>query len=235
MQRALDASLEASSSRVSSGGSDILALKVGQEIGVTARKCARASKAVNLASVAEIGRADSVGRSARAGEELAGEAGGLEGSNNVLEDITFSNDLATGANLESVAGVVIPVVVDSVEESVSTDLRGTAGRLVDVVVLEGNGLGDTLGNIKALALDNTLATDADKTLIRTNNNRVQRSLVIFNADLGGVGLVVVAPAVFIDSDLAGGSCAVRSAASLGRGALSASEVKGSVQNDNSSR
>lgn len=92
--------------------------------------------------MAERGRADSIGSSARAGEELAGEAGGLDGSNNILEDVAFSNDLATGTNLESVAGVVIPVVVDSVEESVSTDLRGTAGRLVDVVVLEGNGLGE---------------------------------------------------------------------------------------------
>jgi hypothetical protein len=96
--------------------------------------------------VAERSRADSIGSSARAGEELAGEAGGLDGSNNVLEDIAFSNDLATGTNLESVAGVIVPVVVDSVEESVSTDLRGTAGRLVDVVVLEGNGLGELVSD-----------------------------------------------------------------------------------------
>lgn len=131
---------ETSDSRVSSSRSDVLALEVGQEVSVAARKGARASEAVDLASVAEVGRADSVSRGARAGEELAGEAGGLDRSNDVLEDIALGDDLATGTNLESVASVVVPVVVDDVEEGVSTDLGGTAGGLVDVVVLEGDGL-----------------------------------------------------------------------------------------------
>lgn len=333
------ASRETSDSRVSSSRSDVLALEVGQEVGVAAGKGARASEAVDLASVAEVRRADGVSRGARAGEELAGEAGGLDRSNDVLEDIALGDDLATGTNLESVAGVVVPVVVDDVEESVSTDLGGTAGGLVDVVVLEGDGLveelasgrqerskytyisrasevkapvvvtiassrprgstvdlvvGDghsvagtvaennvltadqgssdvvdpdevgviqgnsiatpdvlrvegsdvnvlnddvlgTLGNVKALPLDNTLAADTNKTLVGSNDNRVQRSLVILDADLGGVGLVVVAPAVLVNSDLAGGSSTVRSATSLGGGTLSAGEVKGSVQDDDSSR
>ena len=36
------------------------------------------------------------------------------------------------------ARVVVPVVVDGVEKSVGLDLGGTAGGLVDVVVLEGD-------------------------------------------------------------------------------------------------
>lgn len=104
----------------------------------------------------------------------------------------------------------------------------------DVNVLNDDVLG-TLGNVKALALDNTLAADTNKTLVGSNDDRVQCSLVIRDGCLGGVGLVVVAPAVLVDSNLAGGSSAVRSAASLGGGALSAGEVKRSVQDDDSGR
>ena len=131
---------ETSDSRVSSSRSDILALEVGQEVGVAARKGARASEAVDLASVAEVRRADGVSRGARAGEELAGEAGGLDRSNDVLEDVALGDGLAARVDLEGVAGVVVPVVVDGVEEGVAGDLGGAAGGVEDVVVLEGDEL-----------------------------------------------------------------------------------------------
>lgn len=46
------------------------------------------------------------------------------------------------------AGVVVPVIVDGVEEGVATDLGGTARHVVDVVVLEGDEVG---GAVKVYA------------------------------------------------------------------------------------
>lgn len=46
--------------------------------------------------------------------------------------------MATSADLEGVAGVVVPVVVDSVEVGVVLDLGCTATSLVEVVALEGD-------------------------------------------------------------------------------------------------
>jgi hypothetical protein len=39
-----------------------------------------------------------------------------------------------------VSGVIVPVVVDGVEKGVSADLGGTTRGLINVVVLESNGL-----------------------------------------------------------------------------------------------
>ena len=54
------------------------------------------------------------------------------------ESVSFSEDLSTGGDLEGVPSVVLPEVVDCVQQSVASDLRGAAGRAMDVVVLESN-------------------------------------------------------------------------------------------------
>lgn len=81
------------------------------------------------------------------GEHGASEGAALDLIGDVLEDVALGQDIGTGADLEAVAAgcVVVPVVVDSVEESVALDLRGAAGHVVDVVVLEGH---HVVGTIK---------------------------------------------------------------------------------------
>lgn len=111
--------------RVSGRRGNVLALEVGQEISRAAREGSRAPKAVDLASVAEIGGAGRVGAGAWAGEELAGEAG-LDGCSDVLEDVALGHNLGASADLEGMTGIIVPVVVDCVEEGVAADLGGTA-------------------------------------------------------------------------------------------------------------
>lgn len=67
--------------------------------------------------MAEVGGALCIGGRVRGSEDLAGETG-LVGSDNVLEDVALGDDLGTSVGLERVAGVVVPVVVDGVEETV---------------------------------------------------------------------------------------------------------------------
>lgn len=55
--------------------------------------------------------ADSVGGAIGGGEQLSSNRS-LDRSNNVLEHVTLSEDVATSADLEGVAGVLEPVVVD---------------------------------------------------------------------------------------------------------------------------
>ena len=64
--------------------------------------------------------------------------GGQEGSDDVLEDVALGENVATSTDVESVAAVGVPVVVDGVEKSVAADLGGAAGCVVDVVALEGD-------------------------------------------------------------------------------------------------
>lgn len=131
---------ETGNTGVSGSRSNILATEVGQKIGVAAWKCARAAKAVDLAYMAEVRWADGVGSGARAREELTSEARCLEWCSYILEDVAFSDDLAASTDFEGVSGVIVPVVVDGVEKGVSADLGGTTRGLINVVVLESNGL-----------------------------------------------------------------------------------------------
>lgn len=55
----------------------------------------------------------------------------------IVENTSFDQDVA-GRSLKRVPGVVGPVVVDGMEESVLVDLWRAAGGVVDVVALEGN-------------------------------------------------------------------------------------------------
>ena len=56
----------------------------------------------------------------------------------VVEGVSLSDNVHAGADVESVSGVGVPVVVDGVEERAGGDLGGAAGGVVDVVVGEGD-------------------------------------------------------------------------------------------------
>lgn len=103
-------------------------------------------------------------------------------------------------------------------------------QLGDVDVLNDDVL-STL-DVKTLALDNTIGTDTHDRLIRVDDNGVESSLIVGNVDLGGVGLVVVAPVILVDSLLTTGTGAPRSTALLGCGSLGSGEVEFLVEEDN---
>lgn len=62
----------------------------------------------------------------------------LGNSSNVLEHVALGKHIAALTDLESVAGVVVPVVVDSVQNGVALDLGRAAGSVVDVVSFHGD-------------------------------------------------------------------------------------------------
>lgn len=128
---------------VSGSSSDVLALKVGQETLIRLAESTRRAKSVNLANTSKVSRANLVGGSIGRSEELSIN-GGLSNNIDVLENVALSEDVTTGTNLEGVAGVVVPVVVDSVQESVTLDLGATTAGVVDVVALEGDEVGVTI-------------------------------------------------------------------------------------------
>lgn len=95
--------------RISRG--NVLALELGQEASVSLVEGTRVTEAVDLAVTAEVRRALSVGVGVGRSKELAVN-GVLDGGGDVLEDVTLSEDVAALTDLEGVAGVVVPVVVD---------------------------------------------------------------------------------------------------------------------------
>lgn len=303
----------------SRSGGDVLALEAGEEAGVSAGKGARGAVGVHLAVVAEVCLAGSV--VGAGGEDLARETG-LGGRIDVLENIALGENVGTGVSLEGV-GDGVEVVVNGVEQSVACNLGGAARGVVDVVVLEGDGVGgagevqapvvatvagsgpgrgtvnvvvrdgDAAGGLVAednvlagdqvsgnvvdpdevstidgdgittpdvlrvdvgeanvldddvlsigvdantLALDDTLGALADEGLVGADGHTEHTSLVVLDArDLGGVGLVVVAPAILVDGLLAGGASAPGSAPSRGSGTLSSGEVECLGQDDDTGR
>ena len=122
-----------------SSGSNRLALEIGQEGSISSTKSTRATESVQLAGVAKGGSAGSIGSGSGGTEQLSSVA--EKRGHDVLEDVALSNDLATGSDVESVARVGIPVVVDGMDERVSADLGAAAGGVVDVVVLHGDEVG----------------------------------------------------------------------------------------------
>lgn len=153
---------------VGGGRSDVLAFEVGEEVGVGLVEGARASESVDFTDTAKVGRADLIRRSAGRGEGLTLNRV-LSNNRDVLENITLSKNVTALTDLECVAGVVVPVVVNldiistspigpskqvsgtsenretySVENSVSLDLGATATGVVDVVALQGNQVAGTV-------------------------------------------------------------------------------------------
>jgi hypothetical protein len=70
-------------------------------------------------------------------EQFAGQTSLLR-LDDILEDVTLSEDLCAGIDFEGVLAVCVEVVVHGVEESVAADLGGAARGVVDVVLLEGD-------------------------------------------------------------------------------------------------
>jgi hypothetical protein len=126
-----------SNGRISSSTGNVLSAEVREERSSAGAESARASEAVDLADASEVFAASSVGGGGWCGEEFAAH-GSVEDGWNVLENVTFSKDVSTLTDLESVSAVVVPVVVDGVEESVSLDLGGSSAGVVDVVALHGD-------------------------------------------------------------------------------------------------
>lgn len=142
--------------RVSISRSNVLTLELRQQASIGLVEGTRATKTVDLTVSAKVRGTLSVGAGVRGSEELAIN-GVLDGGSNILENITLSKDVTTLADLEGVAGVVVPVVVDlslllilsqnaqvcfkgrkaySVQQGVTLDLRRAATGVVDVVTLQ---------------------------------------------------------------------------------------------------
>lgn len=128
---------------VGSSRSNVLALKVRQETLIRLAESTGRSKSVDLAITSEVGGANLVNASARRSEQLSIN-GRLNNSIDVLENVALGEDVTTGTDLECVAGVVVPVVVDGVQESVTLDLGATSTGVVDVVALQGDEVGVTI-------------------------------------------------------------------------------------------
>lgn len=97
---------------VSSSRSNVLSSKVGQESSISAAtEVSGRTVSIELANTAEVSAADSVGAAIGRGEQLSSNRS-LNRSNNVLEHVTLSEDVTASADLEGVAGVLVPVVVD---------------------------------------------------------------------------------------------------------------------------
>lgn len=121
------------------GGSGCNIAKVRQEARVASTsEIARIGKSVDSASAADVLLADSGGRGVIDSEQAAAGGSVLDGSLDTGESVALGEDLGSRRDLEGVAGVVLPVVVDGVKQGVAGDFRGTAGRAVDVVALEGD-------------------------------------------------------------------------------------------------
>lgn len=96
-----------------------------------------ASELVSDAGAAEGRRAGGFGAGVD-GEDRAG-ALVVVGGFDVFEDVALDEDVCAGfSNVEGMAGIVGPVVVEDVPEAGGADLGGTAGGCVDVVIGEGD-------------------------------------------------------------------------------------------------
>lgn len=90
---------------------------------------------------------------------------------------------------------------------------------------------DTVGHAKTLALDYSRCSITKDGLVRGDLDGVEAGIVIGDGHSGSTGLVVCAPVVLVDSQLASTVGTPRGTAILGRGALRAGEVKGLLEND----
>ena len=118
-----------------SGGNG-LTLKLGENIDSGAGEVTGVGERVGLASAADVGAAG--GGITGGGEQLTLKGGALDGSGDIGEGVTLSKDVASGADLEGMVGVVVPIVVDSMQVGVALNLGGTATGLVEVVTLHSN-------------------------------------------------------------------------------------------------
>jgi hypothetical protein len=73
-------------------------------------------------------------------EEATSGRSVLDRSFDTGERIALSEDLSTSGDLEGMAGVVLPVVVDGMQDGVASNLGSATRSAVDVVALEGDGV-----------------------------------------------------------------------------------------------
>ena len=91
--------------------SNVLALKLGQQALIRLAKSARVTHAVDFTGTTKVRLAVGIGRSIGGGKERAINRV-FDRGGNVLESITLGQDVATFADFKSVAGVVVPEVVN---------------------------------------------------------------------------------------------------------------------------
>lgn len=125
-------------------GSDVLSGEVGEERGGTRAEGTGIDETVDLAVVSEVLGASSVRGGGWGSEEFTSNWG-LSNNWDVLKNVALSDDVSTGTDFERVSGVVVPVVVDSVEDGVTLNLGGSSRGVVDVVTLHGD---HVVGSIK---------------------------------------------------------------------------------------
>lgn len=140
----------------------------------------------------------------------------------VAEDNVLAADERSG-------DMVDPDVVGVVEGDGISSPDKLRVKLSDVNVLDDDVLG--VDDAETLTADNTLGANADQGLVGTNSDAQNTGLVVLDVDLGGVGLVVGAPAVLVDSELALSAGTPGSTAGLTGGALGADEADGAVEVD----
>ena len=111
----------------------------------------------------------------------------------------------------------------------------TTPNVLGVELADGNVLDDDVGNAtcktQALSEKHTLLSITDDGLVALDLDGVQGSLVVLDVNARGIGLIVGAPVILVDSDLASRVGAVRSTSLLGGSSLSASEVESLSQNN----
>lgn len=95
----------------------------------------------------------------------------------------------------------------------------------NVDVLDDN-VGGSRHDPETLALDDTGRALTDQRLVGLDRNTQETGVVVRHAGLGGVGLVVITPAVLVDGELACGSSTPRGTAGGGGSALGAGKVEG---------
>lgn len=171
-----------------------------------------------------VGDGDTVVAGVAGDDVLTADEGGLE-----RESAMFSRALRT-PNENTHRHVVDPDVGAAVKsDSITTpDVLGVELRDGDVL---DNDIVDTTSKTKALAKEDTVLAVTDDGLVALDLDRVQSGLVVADIGGGSVRLVVGAPVVLVDGDLAGGVGAVGSAAGLGSGALGLTEVEGLREDD----
>lgn len=136
----LDLSNTSSQSNIagsSNGTSNSISIESRHHGGISTSEGARGTESINKAVVLQVGLASSVSTGAWAGKKLSNilQERGLD----VLENVAFSDNTgAGGTDVEGVAGVVVPHVVNGVNECCSADLWGAARCVVNVVAGEGD-------------------------------------------------------------------------------------------------
>jgi len=109
-----------SNSGVHASRSNRLSTEVREETGDRASESAAASKRIKLAYMAKISRTSLVGCGVGGGENAASGAS-KERRDDILEDVPFGDDVAAACDIEGVAAISVPVVVDCVDEGVAPD------------------------------------------------------------------------------------------------------------------